>query len=421
VREQPVDRLLLDRHQLQQWLIRACTNVSVNFARQRLIILTRYSRALMRAGLLERDLMADFKAEHGQKGWKKLIAAFRSDAPDAALAALRAASVPRPPGPLAPSIFPYADLRRSLGLKEDVTRNTLLDLDRFAQTQGIASPDRITTALIEQWMKPMEVIAAVRIRKARCVRRFFDHLRTLGMVVANPVPASLLAKGKHQSKCFKPFIFTTEQLAAILAKAARLPDSKRFPRRAQTCSAMLTLLCALGLRHGEVRRLRLRDVDLGRQALFIEQTKFYKDRYVPFGPKVARRLEQFLEVRRTALPPASEDALLFLTPSRVPLAYESLYKAFREILHDLGITSVAGQRPPRVHDLRHTFAVHRLLRWYREGVNVQSRLPLLSVFMGHVDVHSTQVYIAMTGDLLREANARFHQYVASVIDEEVPK
>jgi site-specific recombinase XerD len=419
VREQPADRLLLDQQQLQQWLIRACTGVSVAYARQRLFILAGYSRALARAGLLETDLMAEFKAYYGQSGWQRLISALRSDDSDAALTALRLASLPDPAGPLAATIYPYAELRRSLGLKGDATRNTLLDLDRFAQAHGITSPDGITSAIIEQWIKPRDVIPAVRIRKARCVKRFFDPLCTLRVVTTNPVPASLLATGKQRGTCVKPFIFTPEQVAAILNAAGKLPDSTRFPHRAQTCMTMLTLLCGLGLRHGEVRRLCVRDVDVSRKTLFIDQTKFHKSRFVPFGPKVGQCLERHLTFRRTILTPVGEDDLLFLTPSRVPLAYESLYKAFDEILRGLGITGVQGQRPPRVHDLRHTFAVHRLLRWYRDGVDVQSRLLLLSVFMGHVNVHSTQVYLTVTGDLLPEANDRFHRHVASVIDEEV--
>jgi integrase/recombinase XerD len=419
VREQPADRLLLDHQQLVQWLIQVCTGVAVTYARQRLSVLAHYSRALARAGILHTDLVAEFKAEHGQSGWQSLIAAFRSDDPDTALTALRLASIPPAPGPLAAMISPYAELRRSLGLKGDTTRNTLLDLDRFAQAQGITSPAEISSALIEQWMKPMEVIPAVRIRKARCVKRFFDHLRTLHVVTTNPVPTSLLAIRKQRSTCIKPFIFTTEQITAILGAAGKLPDSKRFAHRAQTCVTMLTLLCALGLRHGEVRRLRLRDVDLARCTLFIDETKFHKSRYVPFGPKVGQCLEQFFALRRTILHPVGEDDLLFMTPSRVPLAYESLYKAFDEILAGLGITGGAGERAPRIHDLRHTFAVHRLLRWYREGVDVQSRLLSLSVFMGHINIHSTQVYLTVTGDLLREANERFRRHAASVIDREV--
>ena len=103
-----------------------------------------------------------------------------------------------------------------------------------------------------------------------------------------------------------------------------------------------------------------------------------------------------------------------MAQSRVPLSYCSLYKAFDEILRELKITS--DGRPPRVHDLRHTFAVHRLLRWYREGTDVQGRLQSLSVFLGHVNVYSTQVYLSATGDLLHAANDRFHRHIAPVIN-----
>ena len=126
------------------------------------------------------------------------------------------------------------------------------------------SPDGVTSAVIENWMRPMDVIAVVRIRKARHVKRFFDHLRTLRVVATNPVPAALLATGKQRLRR-QPFIFTPQQVVTILNAAGRLPASKKFPHRVQTCVTMLTLLCALGLRHGEVRRLRLRDVNLARQ------------------------------------------------------------------------------------------------------------------------------------------------------------
>jgi integrase len=412
LREQPDGRLLIDRRQLLAWLTRACAGVAVAYARQRLSALANYSRALARAGVTATDVMAEFKADHGGAAWKKVVLALRSDDPDAALAALR--PVAPCPGPLAATVGPYAELRRSLGLKGDDTRNVLLDLDRFAQAHGVTSPAGVTAALVEQWLRPMDVIPAVRRRKVRYVARFFEHLRTLGVVATSPVPDALSAGRRGDYP--RPFIFTAGQLAAILAAAGRLPDSTRFPHRARTCSAMLTLLCALGLRHGEVRRLRLRDVDLTRQALFIDRTKFRKSRYVPFGPKVGRCLGQFLALRRTLCTPVGDDDPLFVSQSRVPLSYEGLYKAFDEILAELKITAGDGRRPPRVHDLRHTFAVHRLLRWYREGVDVMSRLLSLSVFLGHVNVYSTQVYLAATGDLLQAAGDRFRRHVAAVID-----
>jgi integrase len=179
---------------------------------------------------------------------------------------------------------------------------------------------------------------------------------------------------------------------------------------------MLTLLMALGLRHGEVLRLRIRDLDLERRVLSIAQTKFHKSRYVPYGQKVGACLQRYLTVRRTLLLPVRDDDPLFVTKWRKPLCLRTLLVAFRGILQTLGIEGIPGQGPPRLHDLRHSFAVGRLLRWYREGVDVQSRLPALSTFLGHVSLQSTQIYLTVTTDLLREANARFHRQFGAQFD-----
>ena len=184
---------------------------------------------------------------------------------------------------------------------------------------------------------------------------------------------------------------------------------------------MLALLYALGLRHGEVRRLCIRDVDFTRGVLSIRQTKFHKSRYVPFGPKVGECLRRFLDARRTVLQPLQEDDPLFVTLWRPPVRPRFLRAAFHGILRNLGITAPEGRRRPRLHNLRHSFAVHRLLRWYREGVDVQARLPLLSAFLGHVEPQYTAVYLTATAELLREANDRFSRYASSLFNEEVSR
>jgi len=184
---------------------------------------------------------------------------------------------------------------------------------------------------------------------------------------------------------------------------------------------MLVLFYGLGLRHGEACRLRLRELDWTRQALFISETKFHKSRYVPFGPKVSSCLRQFVEVRRTVLPPLCQDDPLFVTRWRKPIGQNAVMGVFRAILHELGITGVGEQRGPRLHDLRHTFAVHRLLRWYREGLDVQSRLPALATFMGHIEPISTEVYLTATNELLQEANDRFYRNFGCLFDEEVSR
>jgi site-specific recombinase XerD len=379
-------------------------------------VLSRFLRVLAEAGLADADPLADYRTGPGKRSWPCLVQALQAADPEAALAALRLPPVL--PGPLAAHLPPYLELQRSLGKKGATVAHVLRDLDRFLQRQEVPSPQAVTPALLEQWLRSMTCIAAVRLRKLHCARRFFDHLVGLRLIPSNPVRPALQGVGRHPTS-IRPFLFTREQIAAILAEAQRLRDSRQFRFRAQTCSAMLALLYALGLRHGEVCRLRVRDLDLDRQTLFIDQTKFYKSRCVPFGPKVGQRLRQFLEVRRLVLPPLRDDDPLFVTSWRRPISLTMLLAVFRDLLRTAGILSLPGRRPPRLHDLRHTFAVHRLLRWYRAGVDVQSRLPALATFLGHVKPQATEVYLTITAELLHEANARFRRHFGSVGQEEV--
>jgi integrase len=198
-------------------------------------------------------------------------------------------------------------------------------------------------------------------------------------------------------------------VTAILVEANRLPPNHLFPLRAQVFHTFIAMLYTLGLRHGEARRLCLCDVDLDHGTLFIRETKFNKSRIVPFGPRLGRCLQRYLRARRTVLQPVQEEDPLFVALWRKPMAAGTVHQTFRDLLGAVGFTRRKGQPLPRVHDLRHTFAVHRLLRWYRQGADVQSRLMWLSTFMGHVEVRSTEVYLTINAELLKAANSRFYQ------------
>lgn len=410
--------LHLDDAWLQRWMIWASADVPPSYAMQRLGIVGRYLRALTQAGITETDLMAEFRARHGQCSWERLVPAVQSADPKTAIAALRLPGTQ--PGPLTAFIGPYLELHQSLGKNYNGHRHVLLGLDRFLQTEGITSVQDITPILLQRWMVPMTCIPAVRQRKVQSLRQFFDHLLALELLTNNPVSTTLLGTGKYATAC-KPFLLTKDQILAILVAARRLPKSGYMRWKAETCYTMLALLCALGLRHGEVLRLRLRDLDLARNTLFIDQTKFHKSRYVPFGPKVRQCLEQFLEIRRTILPPFQSDDPLFVTIWRSIMSPNTLLTAFQSIVQNLGIKGAEGQRRPRLHDLRHTFAVHRLLRWYREGADVQGRLQALATFMGHADLKYTQVYLTATEELLQQANNRFYRQFGALLDDEEVK
>ena len=182
---------------------------------------------------------------------------------------------------------------------------------------------------------------------------------------------------------------------------------------------MLALLYVLGLRHGEVLRLSISDVDLGRQTLLIADTKFHKSRLIPFGPKLGLRLKAYLNKRCSLFPTCDKGGPLFVVRQCRPMCYETLIDVFRAGLRHIGMVGNGDKRLPRLHDLRHSFAVHRLLTWYKEGVDVQNRLPVLATFMGHVNIVSTQVYLTITSDLLNEASVRFHRNFGCQFDAEV--
>ena len=413
----PNRHVVLNACRLLDWMITDSSCRTVSVARNRLAVLSRYLRFLVAAELLRHDWMAEFKARHGNLPWDRLIPALQAEAPERALQMLETAAPV--PGPLAEALRPYLELHRSLGKQCNDDRRALTHLDQFLRDQGVRALETVTRTSIEDWISGMIRCALpTRRRKLGIAARFFDHLQRLGSTPGNPVTPLLSHAGGEDPSRFKPFIFSPRQIAAILDQARKIQATGYCRIKSTTCFTMLVLLAALGLRHREVRRLRLRDLDWDRQALWVAGTKFYKNRYVPFGPNVGRCLREFLAVREHVLPPLQPDDPLFVTLWRRPIDHHFLLTAFHRILDGLGIAGIQ-RRWPRLHDLRHTFAVHRLLRWYREGADVQGKLLLLATFMGHVEPRYTEVYLTITGELLQQAGDRFHQHFGLGIGKEV--
>jgi len=411
-------RLVWDTASLVRWMIRDCQGRRIRTASQRLGALARYLRTVHCAGLTSTDLMADFRAAHHGCSWEVIAAAMQSSDPVTALLSLESPSSP-PPGPLRPYIQRYLELHESLGKQYRAPRGALLDLDRHLCRWGVCSAQAVDATLIQRWVATMTCTATVRIHKTRFVRRFFNYLEGLQIVSKNPLGPARFVEARQDPVQFRPFIFRPEQVAAVLAHVEQLPPSHTFPLRGPTCHTMLALLYALGLRHGEARRLRIADVDLDQGILQITQTKFHKSRLVPFGPKLGLRLRRYLEQRRGLFRTCDDHDPLFVTYWPRPMSLHTLMAAFRAGLLAAGITSSHGTPLPRLHDLRHSFAVHSLLRWYQQGVDAQSRLPILATFMGHVEATSTQVYLSITLDLLQEASQRFHRHCGNLFDGEV--
>jgi site-specific recombinase XerD len=178
--------------------------------------------------------------------------------------------------------------------------------------------------------------------------------------------------------------------------------------RPWTFVTLIGLLYCSGIRVSEALALRLADVDLDEDLLIIRNAKFHKSRAVALQPDVKHALAAYLTARRQKSHREDPEAPFFVNEWRRPCSYGTVVATFLDIARRAGIRGAPNQRGPRLHDLRHSFAVHRLLAWYRDGGDVQARLPLLSTYMGHVCLVSTQVYLNITAELLQEAASRFH-------------
>jgi integrase len=171
-----------------------------------------------------------------------------------------------------------------------------------------------------------------------------------------------------------------------------------------------------GLRLGELTRLTLSDLDLNEATLTVRNTKYFKSRQLPLQPGLLAVLRDYLRIRTQShaidAPPA---ALLWNAHKGEGYQLVTLGHLLANVIRQAGLKPQAGRLGPRFHDLRHTFVVHRMLAWYRAGINPQSRLPYLATYLGHKDIYSTLVYLTITQALLQEANSRFHAFGAQVL------
>jgi site-specific recombinase XerD len=317
-------------------------------------------------------------------------------------------------GPLADGIAQFISHKRVLGRRYETEVYALRLFDRHLVAQGVTKVDAITPVVIEAFLA-----ARPRVRPRSynhllgVLRRLFQWLVARGHLAHTPV----VCPSRRASVPRIPFILTPESARRLLDLAADLPDFPGAALRGPPYRAIFALLYGLGLRVGEVCRLDVADVDEARKLLIIRDSKFGKDRLVPFGPRLGAMLEHYLTLRRSRVPHLAADTPLFGGLAGGRLHRQRIGHIFRGLLPALGLTVPPGTSPPRLHDLRHSFAVRTLLRWYRAGVDPGQRLLHLSTFLGHVQPESTAVYLTITSDLLAEAGHRFEVFARPLVGQ----
>lgn len=250
--------------------------------------------------------------------------------------------------------------------------------------------------------------------KYYALRTFYRYAVTRGYVTSAPLP-KVIPKPPPR---LVPYIYSKDELHRLLeaASSCQLPVHVIEP---VTLRTIVLLLYGAGLRVGEALALNLADVDLPRAVLTVRLSKFFKSRLVPLGNQLRQALTTYLKWRQATHPSAEDKSPFFVSRTGSRVVCITLQNAFDRLRNYTGIHRTDGGRyQPRLHDLRHSFAVHRLISWYRQGADVQQLLPNLSVYLGHVNVASTQVYLTMTPELLQEANLRFEQYARKGASDE---
>ncbi len=306
---------------------------------------------------------------------------------------------------LAEPIQRFVAHKRALNRKYLTEEKALRLFDRYLGEQRVRSWQGVDPALIDRFLQSRERPSPRSHNHLLGVlRQFFAWCVGQRLIEASPV----LAQPRPVTSRHLPYLFDLRDMRALLEAARQLPDNSRATRRALVYETVFALLYGLGLRVGEVARLRLADADLARSVLLVRQTKFGKNRLVPLGPNLGQRLAAYVEAVHG--PAGDPQAPLFsFTPGRC-VHPGTLSQTFHALLPALDLPARRGVAAPRLHDLRHAFAVGTLLHWYREGINPQTRLLQLSTFLGHVDPSSTAVYLTITEELLAEADRRFRDF-----------
>ena len=278
------------------------------------------------------------------------------------------------------------------------------DLDYYVLFFGIDSIEKIDEGALLRWIHSVPRKPQTKNSKIKFARGFFRYLVRVGTASANPAEHIAYLKAKP----YQPHIYTLKEIQSILEEAAKPhSDAPKNPLLGRTLKTMFLLIYACGLRVSEALNLRIRDVDFEEDTLSLWRTKFHKERLVPFSATIAQELKAYLAERRRIYPAAIDEAPFFCHAggkySRITIGVH-----FAAILVRCGLAKPGqGRGRPRIHDLRHTFAVHRLYKWYQEGNDLQNKLPWLSTYMGHVNIQATQVYLTITMALLREGDRRF--------------
>jgi len=312
---------------------------------------------------------------------------------------------------LAPFMDRFLQEKHACGYQYHEPTRILRRLDGFLFQEGLTT-DELPRSIAQKWLaKRTHESPRTQQQRIMVVRQFSRFLCRLGYSAY--VPDSTLAPRDQSS--FAPRILTHEEIGKLLQAVDSLEPTARSPLRHLIMPEVLRLLYGCGFRLGEVLNLRVRDADLDQGIVTVRQGKFRKDRLVPLALSLVNRLRKY--AARFDNRPL--DQIFFPAPDGGPFSLRTVYGLFRKLLLKCGIAHAGRGKGPRIHDLRHTFAVHTLLRWYRDGEDIDAKLPLLATYLGHQNLSGTQRYLHLTAEFFPEITARLDAVFGEVIPRRI--
>ncbi len=298
------------------------------------------------------------------------------------------------------SLGDYLTIRRALGYTLERAEKLL---DQFIDYLDGLGVELVTVERALAWARlPAGGVNWFAFRLS-VVRGFAAYLHALDPAHEVP-PADLLP---HRPRRATPYLYSEEEIAALIGAASSL----RSALRVATYQTLIGLLAATGMRVGEAIRLDRDDLNTGGGVLTVRNSKFGKSRELPLHATTTQALRVYLRRRDRLLPTAKTEALL-ISPAGTRLLYCNVSHTFRGLVDRAGLRPHSASCRPRLHDLRHSFAVRTVLDCYRADVDVQARLPLLSTYLGHVHPANTYWYLSAAPELLSLAGERLERALA---------
>ena len=311
------------------------------------------------------------------------------------------------------AIDQYIAWRRAHGAE---FRAQMYHLKLFLKSvDGNVHCDAIATPQVRAFLAGKGPLTPYRAKKYSTLAGFYRYAISRGFASCSPVPAP---EDEPKPPTSAPrYVYSYDELRRLF-DAIDVSRSRAFKLDAHTFRTLLLLLYGTGLRLKEAMKLTLVDVDLSSAVLTVRASKFYKSRLVPVGPQLIDALRAYAVCRAERPALEGRDSSFLANRDGTPLAKRTVQGAFTDLLCAAGVHGADATRQfPCLHSLRHSFAVHRLTAWYRQGADVQRLLPMLSTYLGHADLAGTQVYLSMTPELLQEASLRLERFVGGENDE----